>query len=69
MSDNFAFTNTGTDYAGPLYVKDIYLESGDTNKVYIVLYTCPSSGAVHLDLAPDTEIFIRSFKHFVGRRG
>ncbi|XP_050397872.1 uncharacterized protein LOC130014246 [Patella vulgata] len=71
LSDDFAFTNIGVDYAGPLYVKDIYSKSGEMNKVFIVLYTCASSRAVHLDLATDasSSSFIRSFRRFIGRRG
>ena len=71
VTDDFAFTNIGIDYAGPLYVKDIYSQTGEMNKVYIALYTCASSRAVHLDLAIDatSNAFIRSFKRFIGRRG
>ena len=52
LSDEFAFTSIGVDFAGPVYVKDIYDKSGNMNKAYIVLYTCASSRAVHLDLIP-----------------
>ena len=40
-------------------------------KVYIALFTCGSTRAVHLEIAPDlsSETFIRSFKRFVCRRG
>jgi hypothetical protein len=48
LSDDFAFSRIGVDFAGPVYVKDIY--SGDEmNKAYITLYTCASSRAIHLD--------------------
>ena len=71
LSDEFAFSSIGVDFAGPVYVKDIYHKSGDMNKAYIVLYTCASSRAVHLDLVPrlTTEAFVRSFKRFIARRG
>ena len=71
LSDDFAFTNIGVDHADPLYVKDIYSQTKEMHKVYIVLYTCASSRAVHLDLALDTSSrsFIRSFERFIGRRG
>ena len=67
-----AFTNTGIDFAGPLYVKtSTAKEPHDTSKVYIALYTCGSSRAVHLDVVPDLNAgtFIRSFKRFIGRQG
>ncbi|XP_044174315.1 uncharacterized protein LOC122957942 [Acropora millepora] len=71
LSHEFAFTSIGVDFAGPVYVKDIYHKSADMNKAYIVLYTCASSRAVHLDLVPrlTTEVFVRSFKRFIARRG
>ncbi|XP_068742560.1 uncharacterized protein [Montipora capricornis] len=71
LSDEFAFTSIGVDFAGPVYVKDIYHKSDDMNKAYIVLYTCASSRAVHLDVVPrlTTEAFVRSFKRFIARRG
>ena len=70
-SDDFAFSNVGVDYAGPLYVKDIYLQTEQMFKAHISLYTCMSSRAIHLDLVPDasTTAFIRCFKRFIGRRG
>ncbi|XP_044174249.1 uncharacterized protein LOC122957870 [Acropora millepora] len=63
LSDEFAFTSIGVDFAGLVYVKYIYHKSADMNKVYIVLYTCASSCAVHLDLVPrlTTEVFVRGF--------
>jgi len=66
-----AITNTGIDFAGPLFVKRGAKEKGDMEKVYIALYTCGSSRAVHLDVVPDlsAETFIRSFKRFICRRG
>ena len=70
LSDEFAFTSIGVAFAGPVYVKDIYHKSADMNKPYIMLYTCASSRAVHLDLVPrlTTEAFVRSFKRFIVRR-
>jgi hypothetical protein len=54
-----------------MYVKDIYNQSKDMHKVYISLYTCSSSRALHLDLVPDmsSEAFVRSLERFIGRRG
>jgi len=55
-----SFTNTGVDFAGPLYVKQ---PEGNQMKVWIVLYTCCVTRAVHLDLVCDMSAptFIRSF--------
>ena len=49
LSNDFAFSKIGVDYAGPMYVKDIYSQSKDMHKVYISLYTCSSSRALRLD--------------------
>jgi len=62
-----AFEATGLDFAGPLFIKDNTMNS----KVYILLFTCASSRAIHLELTPDMKspAFIRAFKRFVARRG
>ena len=57
------------DFAGPLYVKKSVVSEG--SKVWLCLYTCCVTRAVHLDLVPDmtATTFIRSFKRFTARRG
>ena len=42
------FQHTGLDFAGPLMVKD-----GNQSKAYVTLFTCATTRAVHLELAPD----------------
>ena len=42
------FQSTGNDYAGPLFVKSIYLPNNTMYKAYISLFTCAMSRAVHL---------------------
>ena len=61
------FLSIGLDYAGPLYVKG----SGEEEKVWICLYTCCTTRAVHLDLVQglSAEAFIRSLRRFCSRRG
>ena len=63
------FRYTGVDFAGPLYVKKSVVSEG--SKVWLCLYTCCVTRAVHLDLVPDmtATTFIRSFKCFTARRG
>lgn len=60
-----AFLYTGLDYAGPLYLK------GTDAKVWICLFTCCATRAVHLELvsALTAELFLMCFKRFVARRG
>jgi len=61
-----AFDSTGLDFAGPLIIKGQL-----SSKVYILLFTCASSRAIHLELTPNMKsaAFIRSFKRFTARRG
>ena len=63
------FAHTGVDYAGPLYVRKFV--SSTTEKVWVCLYTCCVTRAVHLDIVPDmtAESFIRCFRRFTARRG
>ena len=64
-----AFSYTGVDFSGPLYIRTTNPAQG--NKVWICLYTCCVTRAVHLDIVPDlsTETFIRCIKRFAARRG
>ena len=65
-----AFWRIGIDFAGPLYVKDIYRRA-EMNKCSIAVFTCASSRALHLELVPNltADSFIRVFKRFIGRPG
>ena len=74
LSDEFAFSRVGVDFAGPMYVRDIFAKGGGMNKVYIALFTCATSAtsrAVHLELAPSltAEILIKALARFKERRG
>ena len=66
-SDEPPFSHTGIDYAGLLYVK------GDSqlDKAYVCLFTCSSTQAVHLELAPDLSVssFLLLFCRLVSSRG
>ena len=71
VSDDLAFSKVGVDFAGPLYVKNIYESKGEVFKCYIALFTCASTRAIHVELVPDltASSFIRVLKRFFGRRG
>ena len=71
ISDDFAFTSVGVDFAGPVYVKDVFSKKGEMNKAYITLFTCATCRAVHLELVPNlsAESFISALIRFKGRRG
>ncbi|XP_028417780.1 uncharacterized protein LOC114542425 [Dendronephthya gigantea] len=65
------FTHVGLDFAGPLYVIDELSKDQDTLKVYVLLLTCASTRAVHLDITRglSVEAFLLSFRRFTSRRG
>ncbi|XP_020601434.1 uncharacterized protein LOC110040534 [Orbicella faveolata] len=71
VSDDFAFSRIRVDFAGPVYVRDVYSRSKRSNKTYIAIFTCASSHAIHLEIVPDlsTSSFVRCFKRFIFRRG
>ena len=69
------FTFTGLDFAGPLYVRS-EKENGsaqcqETNKVFVCLFTCASTRAVHLELTQGLSVqsFLMAFRRFASRRG
>ena len=55
---------------GPVYMTDVY-NSGEAQKAYILLYTCCTTRAVHLELQPklDADHFIRSLHRTFSRVG
>ena len=68
VREEHAFSSVGLDFAGPFYVKT---SSNPLRKVYVALFTCSTSRAIHLELVPDlsTETFLLCFKRFANRRG
>ena len=67
----FAFTNVDIDFAGPLFVKEIYSYNSMMYKAYILIFTCGATRSVHLELCPNMSCscLIRCLKRFIGRRG
>ena len=67
VSEDPPFTNTGIDFAGPLYATT----SQEPEKVYICLFTCASTRAVHLEIVPRLSVpsFLQAFRRFASRRG
>ena len=61
------FTYCGADVFGPVYIK----EGRKTLKRYVVLFTCFSLRAVHVELlaSMESDSFIQALSRFVGRRG
>ena len=75
VSEDPPFTHVGLDFAGPLYVNEPRTSSGntsaDSNKVYVCLFTCASTRAVHLELTRGLNVqdFLLAFRKFASRRG
>ena len=62
-----AFTYTGLDYFGPLYVKQGKYQI----IIWICLFTSIATRAIHLKLADDMtlEQFLSSLRRFIARKG
>ncbi|XP_060608443.1 uncharacterized protein LOC132760481 [Ruditapes philippinarum] len=61
------FSHIGLDYLGPLYIRD----NQTITKVWVCLYTCMVTRAVHLEMVKDmtTNAFLNSFRRFIACRG
>lgn len=59
------FHVTGVDHAGPLFCKNM------ENKLYILIFTCAVTRAVHLELVESLSLddFLMAFRRFTARRG
>ena len=62
------FTYVRIDFVRPPYVKSL---NSPQQRVWICLYTCCVTRALHLGLVPDltANVFLRSFRRFTARRG
>ena len=60
------FTVTGVDFTGALYVH----HNNEEQKVYICLFTCATTRAVHLEVVNDLsmETFLLAFRRFASRK-
>ncbi|XP_053391226.1 uncharacterized protein LOC128554039 [Mercenaria mercenaria] len=67
VTEAVAFERTGLDYLGPLYIKT----SGEYRKVWVCLFTCLVTRAVHLETVHDmsTEEFLLALRRFIAQRG
>ncbi|MCP4490541.1 MAG: DDE-type integrase/transposase/recombinase [Gammaproteobacteria bacterium] len=61
------FQYVGLDYFGPVFIKN----GSEKSKVWVSLFTCLATRAVHLEVARDmsTEKFLNCLRRFVARRG
>ena len=66
VQEDIPFSVSGVDFAGPLHIRNT---DNTTAKVYICLYTCASTRAVHLELNPNLTVdsFMLGFRRFASR--
>lgn len=65
------FYISGCDYAGPFFIRDGTVRGRKIVKVYVCVFICFSTKAIHLELAGDlsTKTFLNALKRFFSRRG
>lgn len=71
VTSSHPFREVGVDFAGPFLIKSSPLRKAPTQKVYIALFICMATKAVHLEVVSslDTAHFIMTLKRFIARRG
>lgn len=67
VSEDPPFSHVGRDFAGPLFINDGNSDQNESKKVYICLFTCASTRAVHLELC--RSLSVQEFLRFASRRG
>ena len=67
-TQNLSFKIIDINYAGPLLCKT---KKGKKTKVYILLFTCSLTSAIHLEFLPNqsTQEFIMALKQLIPRKG
>ncbi|XP_033218059.1 uncharacterized protein LOC117173529 [Belonocnema kinseyi] len=65
------FLHVGVDYCGPFYIKEKRHRNRGREKVYVSIFVCFTTKAVHLDLVYGltTEAFLDSLSKFFSRQG
>ncbi|GFY12223.1 uncharacterized protein TNCV_4935121 [Trichonephila clavipes] len=71
VNPSFPFLHTGIDYCGPFFIRYKHQRKGTYQKIYVAIFVCLASKAVHLEIASDltTDAFLATLKRFVARRG
>ncbi|GFU75626.1 integrase catalytic domain-containing protein [Trichonephila clavipes] len=71
VNPSFPFLHTGIDYCGPFFIRYKHQRKGIYQKIYVAIFVCLASKAVHLEIVSDltTDAFLATLKRFVARRG
>lgn len=69
VSEADAFNHSGVDFAGPFECKCTGHRSTKTSKIYLAVFVCLSSRAVHLELVSSltTASFLDALRRFIAR--
>lgn len=70
VNPGYPFKTTGVDYAGPLLAADRKGRGCRLIKVYVALFVCFSTKAIHLELVTDLtkDAYIGALRRFIARR-
>ncbi|GFW79082.1 integrase catalytic domain-containing protein [Trichonephila clavipes] len=65
------FNSTGIDLCGPFFIKNKYRRKGPEIKVYVCIFICFVTKAIHLEIISDltSQALIAALKRFISRRG
>ncbi|XP_076661056.1 uncharacterized protein LOC143364804 [Halictus rubicundus] len=71
VTEGRPFINSGIDYCGPFFIKERQFRNRTRVKVYVAVFICFATKAVHLEVVSDltTEAFIAALKRFIARLG
>lgn len=71
INRDFVFNSVGIDLCGPFLIKNKYQRKASPTKVYVSLFICLVTKAIHLETVSDltTESLIAALKRFIARRG
>lgn len=65
------FASVGIDYGGPFIVKESKLRKPRMFKIYLALFVCMTTHAIHLEIVTEltTVKFLDALDRFIARRG
>ncbi|XP_076248056.1 uncharacterized protein LOC143187713 [Calliopsis andreniformis] len=64
------FMQPGVDFCGPLFIKEKIYRNRNKIKVYLAIFVCFTTKAVHIEIVNDlTDAFISTLRRFFSRRG
>ncbi|GFX13384.1 integrase catalytic domain-containing protein [Trichonephila clavipes] len=71
VTSSSTFLNVGIDLCGPFEIKYMGQRKGTFQKIYVALFVCMTTKAVHIEFVSDltSEALIATLKRFFARRG